>query len=108
MNASKCCYTIFSGNGRGNISLDLRLWGELIPYNANPVFLGVNFDEYLCFNTHFQNLIIRALKRINIIKIFSHHSWHLDKPTLKNIYPALIGSLFDYSFLLLLVCLLLA
>ena len=38
MNASKCCYTIFSGNGRGDISFDLRLWGEPIPYNANPVF----------------------------------------------------------------------
>ena len=98
MNASKCCYTIFSGNGRGDISFDLRLWGEPIPYNANPVFLGVTFDEYLCFNTHFQNLRIRALKRINIIKMFSHHSWHFNKPTLKNIYRALIGSLFDYSF----------
>jgi hypothetical protein len=98
MNASKCCYTIFSGGGRGKVSLDLKLFGELIPYNPNPLFLGVTFDEYLCFNKHFQNLRVRALKRLNVIKIFSHSSWHLNKATLTNIFRALIGSLFDYSF----------
>ena len=98
MNASKCCYTIFSGAGRGKVSLDLKLFGELIPYNPNPLFLGVRFDEYLCFNKHFQNLRVRALKRLNVIKIFSHSSWHLSKATLTNIFRALIGSLFDYSF----------
>jgi hypothetical protein len=71
MNASKCCYTIFSGGGRGKVSLDLKLFGELIPYNPNPLFLGVTFDEYLCFNKHFQNLRVRALKRLNVISKFS-------------------------------------
>ncbi|RNA36350.1 hypothetical protein BpHYR1_020758 [Brachionus plicatilis] len=56
MNASKCCYTIFSGGGRGRLKMDLRLSGDLIPYNPNPLLLGVTFDEYLCFNKQFQNL----------------------------------------------------
>ena len=56
------------------------------------------FDESLCFKTHFLNLRTRALKRLNILKIFSHKSWHLNKKTLTNIYSALIGSIFDYSF----------
>jgi len=30
----------------------------------------------------------RALKRLNIIKIFSHRSWQLDSNTLKCIYDA--------------------
>ena len=33
MNASNCCYTIFSRGGRGNLELDLRLNGEPIPCN---------------------------------------------------------------------------
>jgi hypothetical protein len=98
MNASKCCYTIFSSAGRSDMELDLRLKGDHIPYNPNPVFLGIKFDESLCFNKHFENLRVRALKRLNILKIFSHKSWHLNYSTLTNIYRALIGSIFDYSF----------
>ena len=98
MNASKCSYTIFSVSGRSNITLDVRLSYDSIPYCKNPVFLGITFDESLCFNAHFENLRARSIKRLNIIKIFSHSSWHLDHLTLKRIYRALIGSIFDYSF----------
>ena len=71
---------------------------DLIPYNPNPVFLGIIFDESLSFNSHFNNLKSRAQSRLNIIKIFSHKSWHLSRETLINIYNALIGSIFSYSF----------
>ena len=96
MNASKCCFTIFSNGGREGIDFDLFLNNELIPYNPNPVFLGITFDERLCFNTHFANLRVRALRRLNIIKIFSHKSWHLNSKTLTTIFRALFGSIFDY------------
>ena len=98
MNAKKCCYTIFSGAGRKGLELDIQINGIPIPYNPHPVFLGITFDERLCFNQHFNNLRSRSLKKLNIIKIFSHKSWHLNKTTLNNIYRSLIGSLFDYSF----------
>ena len=97
MNAKKCCYTIFSNEGRDGIDVDLRLNSESIPYNPNPVLLGIT-DERLCFNKHFENLRARALSRLNIIKIFLHKSWHLSRKTLTCIYRALIGSIFDYSF----------
>ena len=44
------------------------------------------------------HLRVRALKRLNILKIFSNKSWRLNYSTLSNIYRALIGSFFDYSF----------
>ena len=97
MNAKKCCYTIFSGAGKSSVSFKLKLKNDVIPYNKNPVFLGIIFDEYLCFNKHYENLRVRALKRFNIIKIFSYKSWHLNKHTLLNLYRSLIGSIFDYS-----------
>ena len=90
--------TIFSKGGKGDLEFDLKLNSEFIPYNPNPVFLGITFDESLCFHTHFENLRARALSRLNIIKIFSHKSWHLSRKTLTCIYRALIGSIFDYSF----------
>jgi hypothetical protein len=92
MNAKKCCYTIFSNGGRGDLEFDLKLNSEFIPYNPNPVFLGITFDESLCFHTHFENLRARALSRLNIIKIFSHKSWHLSRKTLTCIYRALMGN----------------
>ena len=104
MNAKKCCYTIFSSSGNKNnrfskkIEFDLRLKGDQIPYNPNPLFLGITFDEHLCFNRHIDNLKRRALSRLNIIKIISHSSWHLNLQTLINIFNALIGSIFSYSF----------
>ena len=99
MNAKKCCFTIFSGGNGDRLDFDLLLNGESIPYNQNPIFLGITFDEKLCFNTHFENLRIRALKRLNILKIFSHKSWHINRKTLTNIYnlPASFPSV-DYSF----------
>ena len=41
---------------------------------------------------------MRAAKRLNIIKIFTYSSWHLDKKTLIAIYKSLISSVFGYSF----------
>ena len=61
-------------------------------------FLGIIFDEYLNFSKHFESLRERALTRLNIIKIFSHRSWHLNPNTLVNIYNSLIGSIFNYAF----------
>ena len=48
----------FSSSGWSNLVLDLRLKGEPIPYNynQNPLFLGITFDESLCFNAHFFSL----------------------------------------------------
>ena len=101
MNTKKCVYTIFSAKANLNqnvFKFKLKLNNEIIPYSANPIFLGIIFDEYLCFNKHFENLKERALKRLNIIKIFSHKSWHLSHQTLCNIFKALISSIFNYSF----------
>ena len=46
INATKCCYIIFSKNGnmasrfgdQNQINLKLKLNSELIPYNSNPLF----------------------------------------------------------------------
>ncbi len=99
MNASKCNYTIFSGMGsRNTTKFDLYINKGKIPYDPNPVFLGITFDELLNFRVHTEGLVTRARKRLNLIKIFSHKSWNLSHETLKGIYNALIGSLFVYSF----------
>ena len=99
MNASKCGYIVFSNVGtHEKITFNLSLPDGKIPYNHNPIFLGVTFDEHLTFQNHINSLKLRALKRLNIIKILCHKSWHLSKDTLKGVYNALVGSIFTYSF----------
>ena len=47
MNAKKCFYTIFSNC---DLEFDLKLNSEFIPYNPNPVFLGITFDKKFVFS----------------------------------------------------------
>jgi len=84
--------------GKNKDKFELNLKDGIIPYSQNPKFLGIILDESLNFKVHTENLLKRARKRLNIIKIFSHRSWHLSHVTLKGIYSAIIGSLFTYSF----------
>ena len=50
MSASKCCYVIFNKSNRNKTQLDLKLFGDEIPYEKNPVYLGATLDEHLSFN----------------------------------------------------------
>ena len=74
----------------------------LVVYVSNPSTFNLpsTVSRYLIINfvAHFENLQSRALKRLNLIKIFSHKSWKLCKWTLKSIYRSLVGSIFEYSF----------
>jgi hypothetical protein len=72
MNSNKCNYIVFT-MGPNKIS-KLMLNNQLIPFCESPKFLGVVFDKTLSFNRHFENLRTRALKRLNLIKLFSHKS----------------------------------
>ena len=98
MNTLKCNYKVISKSGKAESGLKLNLNNRCIPYCNNPIFLGVTFDTRLCFNAHYDYLRERALKRLNIIKIFSNKSYLLTKKTLKCMYRSLVGSIFDYSF----------
>ena len=71
-----------------------------ISYTSNPTFLGITFDERLTFKVHVENIRTSALKRLNIIKMFLHKSWHLNKTTQTNV----VWSIFDYLFFIVVCC----
>ena len=98
MAPEKCSYIIFSGNPSKNQTINLNLFKKKIPYTEDPTFLGIKFDESLCFNKQIEFIRSRCRDRIDIIKILSHKSWKLSKKTLTSIYNALVGSIIDYSF----------
>jgi len=94
MSANKCCYTIFT-NGRRNERFDFKMFEENIPYEKNPTFLGIKFDEGMNFGTNIENIREKCANRLNIIKIISHKSWRLDIKTLLATYYALVRSVID-------------
>jgi hypothetical protein len=98
MNVEKCSFIIFSNKSYSNDAFKLKLGSGLIPYSKSIKFLGITFDERLSFNQHFDDVRIKCLKRLNIVKIFSHRSWKLNNRTLISIYRSLIESIIDYAF----------
>ncbi len=98
MAPSKCQYTVFSKGNRANKVFGAKLFGEAIPYEANPISLGITFDPTLSFKEHISSIKNKCSSRLNIIKIFSHKSWSLTRETLVSIYRSLIGSVIDYAF----------
>jgi hypothetical protein len=98
MNVNKCSYILFGSAKFNRVDLALFLGNERIPYDPNPIFLGVTLDEQLSFAPHFEYLRTRALNRLNLLKIFSNKSWKLNNWTLNSLYRSLVGSIFDYSF----------
>jgi hypothetical protein len=95
----KCQYTIFTKNRRINTEhkFNLKLYGIQIPWEKNPIFLGITFDPYLSFNAHLEKTIEKAQSRLNVIKIISHYStWRLNQDIQVKIYISLVRSLFEY------------
>jgi hypothetical protein len=96
MAANKCSYTVFA-SAPYQLNFKPKLFGVDIPNDKTPKFLGVKFDERLTFSQHITEIKTKCLKRLNLIKIISNRSWHVNFQTLKTIYQALVRSLMEYS-----------
>ncbi|RNA17565.1 hypothetical protein BpHYR1_003402 [Brachionus plicatilis] len=68
MSPEKCSYILYSGNPSKNIKLSLKLFGKQIPYTVSPVFLGIKFDQSLCFNSQVEFIRSRCHDRIVEVK----------------------------------------
>ena len=99
LNINKCSYTVFAKGAKNEGKLGLKINQNNIPYQKNPIFLGIQFDERLTFNKQVENIKNKCYDRLKIIKILSHKSWKLNTATLSRIYAALIRPILDYSFL---------
>ena len=60
-------------------------------------FLGLIFDRRLTFRSHIQDLKVRCLKSLNVLKVVSHTDWGADSKVLLRLYQALVRSKLDYG-----------
>ena len=95
MSAKKCNYIIFHNGPTKPKDFELILFGSKIPYEKNPVFLGVIFDVRLTFNSYFDKIRTKCQDRIKIVRILSSKFYKLNSCLLLQFYSSMVRSVID-------------
>jgi len=75
VSVSKTNYYKFNKSGRHVNNLSIKYNGTKLKTEKNPRFLGVILDPGLRFHKHADSLIIRAKKRINLMRRIKGKDW---------------------------------
>ncbi|GFO15003.1 RNA-directed DNA polymerase from mobile element jockey [Plakobranchus ocellatus] len=75
----------------------LHLDGQTIPVKGEAKFLGVIFDQKLCFENHVKYLKNKCSKALNLLRVVGHTNWGADRATLLKLYRTLVRSKLDYG-----------
>jgi hypothetical protein len=92
----KCQYIVIS-NQKTCQAFELWLNGLKIELAEEVRFLGLRIDKRMSFKYQVDYLKKACSERLNILKIISHRSWHLNEKILKEIYHSLVRSLLEYT-----------
>ena len=95
----KCNYMILSRKNKiiKDCEVELLLNNQPLEMVNSTKFLGLRLDNRLNFNDQVEYIRTTCQERMNILKIVSHKSWHLDHNTRIQIYKSLVRSLLEYS-----------
>ncbi|GBN62704.1 hypothetical protein AVEN_75006-1 [Araneus ventricosus] len=66
--------------------------------NKHPKYLGFVLDPEILSNIHIDHLVLRARKRLNILKYISGRDWGADASTLRSSYISLIRHILEYGY----------
>ena len=94
----KCNYIVFSGNktAKSADELELSIFDTRIELKDDPSFLDHFYiDKHITFKNQIKYLKETCLKRVNILKVLSNHSWGISTKTLTQVYNSLLRSLLD-------------
>ena len=97
LSREKTCLMLFN-NGENPKSLpQIELDGQLLNYKQNTKFLGVSIITKLNWRLHIENLINKARKRLNFLKIVSTQFWSQDTKVLLHLSISLVRSKLIYG-----------
>ena len=74
-----------------------KLYDTPLIYKNNTKFLGLTLTSKLSWSLHIENILSKARKNLNIIKILSKFPWGMDPQTLIHISTAIIRSVLTYG-----------
>lgn len=79
------------------LPIELTINTQHIEFVNSHVYLGMNFDRKLTWNTHITHLKTQTSKQLNSLKCLSNTKWGADKSTMIHIYKSFIQSRLDYG-----------
>ncbi len=97
ISASKSVSVTFSQCSVTYEPTPLKLNGEAIPVVKKFKYLGVTLDTRLNFIAHFEDIVQRCSRRLNLMKSMAGRDWGGDRSTLLKMYTSLIRPILDYS-----------
>jgi hypothetical protein len=98
--ANKCSFTIYSKitpKMLTNGEFKLEIYGQPIPINHSPRYLGVLIDNKLNLNNHIENVKEKCLKKLNVLKCLSYKNWSLCTNQQLTVYKCLIRATMEYA-----------
>lgn len=95
LSAEKTTVVVFTKNRKKNV--DLFLNGNKLQVENKARFLGLIMDSKLSWNDHFNNIVDRCRKTLNLMRMLSGSAWGADKNTLLIIFKTLILSKITYG-----------
>ena len=70
----------------------LTLLGHPLAYKQSVTFLGLIFNSKLTWNLHFDYILTKEIKSINILKVISRLPWGKDTETLAHLAKSIVRS----------------
>ena len=87
INNKKTVYSIFTlSHKMARKTLKLKIDGEKLEKEDNPVYLGVKLDCRMTLTEHIENTKRKAVKRLDIIKRLATTNWGAKKQILRQLY----------------------
>ncbi len=103
ISASKTVYTVFSHCYPNKV--DLSVCGVAIPSEDFPKLLGVTFDRGLTMERHLKITIARCRRRLSAVRVLSRASWKPACSQVRQLYRAMVESVFMYAAAVWMPCL---
>ena len=98
INNKKTVYSIFTlSHKMARKTLELKIDGEKLEKEDNPVYLGVKLDCRMTLTEHLENTKRKAVKRLNIIKCLATTNWGAKKQILRQLYMGYVRAVMDYN-----------
>ena len=99
INNKKTVYSIFTLSQKiARKTLELKIDGERLETEDNPVYLGVKLDCRMTLTEHLENTKRKAVKRLNIIKRLATTNWGAKKQMLRQLYMGYVRAvIMDYN-----------
>lgn len=97
-NPTKSAVSFFTTNRKlYNFQPNILLNDQQLTVDKHPIYLGFVLDPEILGNKHIDHLVLKARKRLNILRYISGRDWGTDAGTLRNTYITLIRPILEYG-----------